>query len=63
MPSKSPAWIRSSYSGNGGADCVEVAAAPPTVRVRDSKNTSGAQLIFGQSAWAAFVISRTKRGR
>ncbi|MDW4897046.1 DUF397 domain-containing protein, partial [Streptomyces californicus] len=30
-------WIKSSYSTNDGPECVEVAAAPTTVHVRDSK--------------------------
>jgi hypothetical protein len=31
------AWIKSSYSGTNGGDCVEVAAHRNTVYVRDSK--------------------------
>lgn len=42
-------------SGNGGA-CVEVADnLPGVVAVRDSKDRSGPVLLFGRSAWRAFV--------
>ncbi|MEU2131942.1 DUF397 domain-containing protein [Streptomyces sp. NPDC018352] len=49
-------WHKSSYSSNGSeADCVEVAAAPGTVHVRDSKKAQGPRLAFGPNAWAGFV--------
>ncbi len=39
------AWFKSSYSGgNDGNSCVEVAHAPGTVHVRDSKSVGGPQL-------------------
>lgn len=51
-----PTWFRSSYSSSGdGNDCVEVAAAPRTVHVRDSKCVQGPRLACGPAAWAAFV--------
>ncbi|MEU0659271.1 DUF397 domain-containing protein, partial [Streptomyces lavendulocolor] len=50
-----PAWVKSSYSTADGPDCVEVAAAPDTVHVRDSKNVPGPRLGFAPDAWAAFV--------
>ena len=40
------AWFKSSYSGTNGGDCVEVAAAPGTVHVRDSKDSGGPVLSF-----------------
>ncbi|MBG0851466.1 DUF397 domain-containing protein [Streptomyces spinoverrucosus] len=49
------AWFKSSYSTNDGPECVEVAFAPETVRVRDSKRAQGPQLGFGPQQWAAFV--------
>lgn len=50
------AWFRSSYSSSGdGNDCVEVATAPDTVLVRDSKNTRGPMLAFEERAWAEFT--------
>ncbi|MBA5221005.1 DUF397 domain-containing protein [Streptomyces griseoaurantiacus] len=50
------AWFKSSYSSSSEGDsCVEVAAAPGTVHVRDSKNLRGPRLAFAPSAWAGFV--------
>ncbi|MEV5257135.1 DUF397 domain-containing protein [Streptomyces anulatus] len=50
-------WFKSSYSTNDGPDCVEVAAAPTTIHVRDTKQlpTSGPHLGFAPAAWADFV--------
>lgn len=50
-------WFKSSYSGNDGPDCVEVAIAAPdaTIHVRDSKNEQGARLAFTDASWAEFV--------
>ncbi|MEE1755966.1 DUF397 domain-containing protein [Streptomyces sp. SP18CS02] len=49
-------WFKSSYSSNDGPECVEVAAAPGTVHVRDSKAAPGGpQLGFAPTAWADFV--------
>jgi len=50
------AWFKSSYSsGNDGNSCVEIAVAPRTVHVRDSKNTTGPRLALTPKAWAAFI--------
>ncbi|WUS98661.1 DUF397 domain-containing protein [Streptomyces sp. NBC_00708] len=49
-------WFKSSYSDSSdGHDCVEVAAAPGSVHVRDSKDLSVSPLAFGETAWAGFV--------
>ncbi|MFJ4281908.1 DUF397 domain-containing protein [Streptomyces massasporeus] len=49
-------WIKSSYSGNDGPDCVEVAiSAQPTIHIRDSKNRDGARLAFTAEAWSDFL--------
>lgn len=49
-------WFKSSYSSDGNeGDCVEVAKAPGATHVRDSKNLTGPQLTFGETAWAGFV--------
>ncbi|MFE0878602.1 DUF397 domain-containing protein [Streptomyces smyrnaeus] len=48
-------WVKSSYSSDDGPACVEVAATPGTVHVRDSKNTPGPQLAVTLTTWAAFV--------
>ncbi|MCP9959899.1 MULTISPECIES: DUF397 domain-containing protein [Streptomyces] len=50
-----PAWFKSSYSAGDGGECVEVAAGPGGVHVRDSKDTARAPLAVGAPAWAAFV--------
>jgi hypothetical protein len=49
-------WRKSSYSGQGGNDCVEVADLPDGGRaVRDSKDRSGPVLSFTPAEWAAFT--------
>ena len=48
-------WRKSSYSGSGGGECIEVADAPGAVLVRDSKNPDGPRLAFGRQAWVAFA--------
>lgn len=48
-------WRKSSFSGNGGGDCVEVADDTRNVLVRDTKDRGGARLDFSPSAWAAFT--------
>ncbi|WP_406287193.1 DUF397 domain-containing protein [Streptomyces sp. NBC_00209] len=49
-------WIKSSYSSNGNeGDCIEVAAAPGAVLVRDSKDVRRPHLAPTPQAWAAFV--------
>lgn len=50
-----PKWFKSSHSNPDGAACVEVAFAPSTVHIRDSKTQRGPQLDFGTTEWAAFV--------
>ncbi len=49
-------WFKSSYSDSGsGSECVEVAAAPDAVHVRDSKNAQGPRLAVTPTAWTGFV--------
>ncbi|MFW6723991.1 DUF397 domain-containing protein [Streptomyces sp. MAR4 CNY-716] len=50
-------WRKSSYSGDNGGDCIEVATAPTTVPVRDSKDPDGPHLTFTPTAWDAFVAA------
>jgi hypothetical protein len=51
-----PRWRKSSYSGNGGSDCVEVAGSlTGFVLVRDSKDREGPRLALSDQAWSAFV--------
>ncbi|MFK0172296.1 DUF397 domain-containing protein [Streptomyces sp. NPDC090306] len=52
-----PAWIKSSYSGDNAGNCVEVAPAftPAVVPVRDSKSQDGPALLIGRAAWDRFL--------
>ena len=47
-------WRKSSYSGNGGGNCVEV-AADGRVLVRDSQDRAGTVLRFPPAAWRKFA--------
>ncbi len=50
------AWIKSSYSGGQGGDCVEVAAHPADqMAVRDSKDQAGPMLLFSREVWCVFT--------
>jgi hypothetical protein len=49
-------WRKSSRSGSGGANCVEVACVDRVVLVRDSKAVpAGPVLRFSAEAWVGFV--------
>jgi hypothetical protein len=62
-------WFKSSYSTEQGGNClevaydcdgpegacVEVAAHPAAIHVRDSKNPGGPSLTLAPAAWASFV--------
>ena len=48
-------WRTSSYSGSNGGNCIEVAAAPACVAVRDSKDPHGPVLAFGPQGWQRFA--------
>ena len=48
-------WRKSSYSGNNGGNCIEVAAATDRVLIRDSKDSAGPRLAFTPDAWQAFA--------
>lgn len=55
-------WFKSSYSGgNDGNSCVEIAIAPRTIHVRDSKNATGPRLALTPEAWARFVSYASER--
>ncbi|WP_033332236.1 DUF397 domain-containing protein [Streptomyces novaecaesareae] len=52
------AWRKSSYSGNDGGNCIEVAPGfPGLVPVRDSKDPHGPVLAFPTAAWKAFIAA------
>jgi hypothetical protein len=48
-------WCKSSYSSGSSGDCVEFAATPDAVHVRDSKDPEGPHLTFAPDAWARFL--------
>lgn len=62
-------WHKSSFSGNNGGNCVEVAEICDTIdvpghkaehsaliAVRDSKDPDGPKLFFTPAEWEAFLI-------
>jgi hypothetical protein len=50
------AWRTSSFSGENGNSCVEVAPLADGLVVRDTKDSGrGPVLQFGAGEWAAFV--------
>ncbi|GGW66850.1 DUF397 domain-containing protein [Streptomyces lucensis JCM 4490] len=48
-------WCKSSYSGNDGPECVEVAISPAAIHIRDSKNKDGARLTVSGGTWTEFL--------
>jgi Domain of unknown function (DUF397) len=49
-------WRKSSYSGNGGGSCIEVADQAARVLVRDTKqDATGPVLRFTPAAWRRFA--------
>ena len=47
-------WRKSTYSSNGGGECVEVGSAD-RVLVRDTQDRSGPVLRFSLAAWRRFA--------
>jgi hypothetical protein len=57
------AWVKSTYSGAEGGDCLEVATGPDRIHVRDSKDTARPGLAVGRHVWAAFIgFAAERRG-
>ncbi|MEU0843917.1 DUF397 domain-containing protein [Streptomyces sp. NPDC005962] len=50
-------WFKSSYSDQGGGNCVEVADCKTKVGVRDSKNTEGPALTLPRETFLSFIDS------
>jgi hypothetical protein len=48
-------WFKSTRSGPGTDNCVEVAFVDEAIAVRDSMNPTGPALIFTAAEWDAFV--------
>jgi hypothetical protein len=56
MEQLDPRWRKASYSGNGGADCVETGNVPGAVLIRDTKDREhGPVLHVNPEAWHAFT--------
>ena len=54
-------WRTSSYSGNGGGQCVQVGALAGMSLVRDSKNPEGPVMALRAGDWEA-TLDQIKRG-
>ncbi|WP_314613236.1 DUF397 domain-containing protein [Streptomyces stackebrandtii] len=50
-----PHRVRGELGGDGGGQCVEVAAGAAAVHVRDSKDVTRPGLCVTPAAWAGFV--------
>ncbi|MFI0444217.1 DUF397 domain-containing protein [Actinomadura sp. 6N118] len=48
-------WRKSSQSTSQGGECVELAAVPGVVAVRDSKDPEGPMLVFTVKAFRRFA--------
>ncbi|MFD3649180.1 DUF397 domain-containing protein [Streptomyces cyaneofuscatus] len=48
-------WFKSSYSNGDGGACVEIAAHPSAIHIRDSKVTDGPVLTVEPTTWSAFI--------
>ena len=52
-----PTWRTSSYTGNGGGNCVEVGGTASVIMVRDTRDRDGGTLAFTTDAWDGFLAS------
>ncbi|WP_406489123.1 DUF397 domain-containing protein [Streptomyces phaeochromogenes] len=48
-------WRKSSYSSDQGGDCIEIAEAPTTIAIRDSKNPAGPTLTLDPATFTTFL--------
>ncbi|MGW0596876.1 DUF397 domain-containing protein [Streptomyces sp. NPDC002776] len=48
-------WRKSSYSGDQGGNCVEIAEATDSVAIRDSKTPTGPILTIDPATFTTFV--------
>ncbi|MEU5424431.1 DUF397 domain-containing protein [Streptomyces olivoreticuli] len=58
-------WVKSSFSGNGGDNCLEWAPAlapSGAIPIRDSKSPRIPALIFEPTAWTEFVAELRAAG-
>ncbi|WP_345668766.1 DUF397 domain-containing protein [Streptomyces similanensis] len=55
---EAPRWHKSTYSGGGDGDtCVEIAALPARIAIRDSKAPARAVLSVPAASFASFIES------
>ena len=54
------AWRKSSYSGQEGNECVEVAILGGGAAVRDSKDPRGGFFVVQDAGWSAFLATVAK---
>jgi hypothetical protein len=52
-------WRKSSYSGDTGGQCLEVADLTPRIAIRDSKNPAHGTLTVTLESFARFVAATT----
>jgi hypothetical protein len=50
-------WRKSSYSGDNGGACVEIASSAEAVLVRDTAHRSGPVVTFTADAWRTFTAT------
>ncbi|MEU8795491.1 DUF397 domain-containing protein [Streptomyces sp. NPDC048643] len=64
MSTEALQWFKSTYSGDEGGQCLEVAHSGPqsgkvtVVHLRDSKNPAEPGLRVSPQAWAAFTAAQ-----
>ncbi len=56
-------WRKSSYSGGGGGNCVEVAEGWTETRVRDTQNREHGHLAFTTPEWTNLLNTIKARQR
>jgi hypothetical protein len=55
-------WRKSSYSGNTGGECIEVAQLPTLIAIRDSKNPEVGAFTVSPAAFGTFVDTLARPG-
>ena len=55
-------WRKSSYSGSGTSECVEIARLPEAIGIRDSRNPEAGHLELPRRTFAA-LLDQLRRDR
>jgi hypothetical protein len=50
-------WRKSSYSGDNGGACVEIASSAEAVLIRDTADRNGPVVILTAEAWRMFTTT------